>query len=279
MDATIPHCARGHVRRLLGHCLWWTSVHATTTTLAVAPSAGRVEFVPVALFVGGRAAHGTATAAQFDRLLVAGQFVPRSPRHVWQWQYRAVGPTLYPVQISRTARYLFYCHSQETAHLFALVPSRDGPLVLLALVRDQVATGHFLCRHELCGAFEHVRLLLFNGHEMASQMVQSRHHYRLSNQSNGRGGGGNAGGLLLLPDRLGQDVSLFGCRKQYRRLCHVRQLSLLVSAVLLWAIRRAYLLQKAKVCLKTCFFLRHSLPAWLLDQAVVETKARLFVSM
>ena len=43
--------------------------------------------------------------------------------------------------------------------------------VLLAFVRDNVSSRNFLCRHELFRSCHNVWILLFNGHEVASQVV------------------------------------------------------------------------------------------------------------
>ena len=106
--------------------------------------------------------------------------------------------TSYP---QRTGRHFLYCNSQEASYLSSLVSSHYCAPLLLAFLRDNVSSGHFLCRYELLGACQHVWLLLSHGHAVASKVVQANHYYCLSNFANGCGRRRHLGWFLLLFNR------------------------------------------------------------------------------
>jgi len=82
--------------------------------------------------------------------------------------------------LQRTVGYVFHCHSQKATHVFALVSPCHGPPLLLALLCDQFHSRHHFCDHEFGSPCAHVRILLFNGHEVQTSLVQSYGHYRFA---------------------------------------------------------------------------------------------------
>lgn len=101
--------------------------------------------------------------------------------------HRPLGPTVHPVQIPRTARYIFYSRPQKTAHFPPLVPPRDGLVVLLALVRFVVADGIVLCRYELCRTCGHVRVLFLDRDQEQAEVVQGTLCHECTDFTNGGG--------------------------------------------------------------------------------------------
>ena len=155
---------------------------------------------------------------------------------MWQW----------------TFWYILYCDSQETFNFPSLVPSHYCFAVLLAFIRHDVTAWNFLCRHELQCSCINVRILLFDGNETPSKVVQSYDNYNISNFPNGRRCCCYHAWILLLLKRYQMQNWKW---KQYCSFCYVRKLPIFIFTILYWPLFQARnYYEKAKISVKLIFF-------------------------
>ncbi|EJK69091.1 hypothetical protein THAOC_09689 [Thalassiosira oceanica] len=111
--------------------------------------------------------------------LVALQPVQRPGRAVRLGKHGAVGSAIHLVEVPGALRHALHRYPQEALDFPTLVPPHNGAALLLALLRYDEPVRTVLRGDELLGSCSDVRLLLSNGEEDATQVVQSyrRHDY------------------------------------------------------------------------------------------------------